>query len=151
MAKFVLILLTAVCVIAQRGQKGTPQARRGELCSPIRNSRSIATGGTIDSSNLEECRETDPRDSDTDEELLVQCKRTSAESGLEDDNRTTALCPKGYTMVDCELAQVSFGYYGADSIHLSMSESDIPLPHHAILLLAVHIHIGVPVNFTHDC
>ena len=106
MARFALIFLTAVSVIAQRGHKGTTQARREDLCSPIRNSRSIATGGTIDSSNLEECRETDPRDSDTDEELLVQCKITSAESGLGDDNRTTALCPKGYTMVDCNLVQV---------------------------------------------
>ena len=125
MAKLALIFLTAVSVIAQRGHKGTTQARRRDLCSPIRNSRNIATEETVDSSNLEECRETDPRGSDTDEELLVQCKRTSAESGLGDDNRTTALCPKGYTMVDCELAQVSFGYYGAhsNSTHLSMCES----------------------------
>ena len=125
MARFALILLTAISVAAKLGHKGNTKDQGGNLCSPIRNSRSIATGGTIDSSNLEECRETDSSDSDTDEELLVQCKRTSAESGLGDDNRTTALCPKGYTMVDCELAQVSFGYYGAhsNSTHLSMCES----------------------------
>ena len=106
MARFALILLTAVSIAAKLGHNGNTKDQGGNLCSPIRNSRSNAKGGTVDSSNLEECRETDSSDSNRDEEILVQCKRTSAESGLGDDNRTTAICPKGYTMVDCNLMQV---------------------------------------------
>ena len=35
------------------------------------------------------------------------CTVTSAESGFRDDSETTALCPDGYKIVDCQLAKVN--------------------------------------------
>jgi hypothetical protein len=37
-----------------------------------------------------------------------ECTVTSKESGNEDDSTADAICPVGYSMVDCELAQVTF-------------------------------------------